>query len=83
MDLSQDYKDSSNEISKRLKHLFEFHFLCPSGGLKSRLQGQLLVGLSQDYKDSSNEINKRLKHLFEFHFLCPSGGLKSRLQGQQ
>ena len=71
MGLSQDYKDRSNEISKRLKHLLEFHFLCPSGGLKS------------DYKDSSNEINKRLKHLFEFHFLCPSGGLRSRLQGQQ
>ena len=38
--LSQDYKDSSNEISKKLKHSFGLHFLCPSGGLKSRLQGQ-------------------------------------------
>ena len=30
MGLSQDYKDSSNEISKWLKHSFLLHFLCPS-----------------------------------------------------
>ena len=28
--LSQDYKDSSNEIGKWLKNSFELHFLCPS-----------------------------------------------------
>ena len=38
--LSQDYRDSSNEISKRLNHLFGLHFVSLSGGLKSRLQGQ-------------------------------------------
>ena len=29
--LSQDYTDSSNEISKWLKHSFGLHFVCPSG----------------------------------------------------
>ena len=31
LDLSQGFKDSRNEIDKRLKLSFGFHILCPSG----------------------------------------------------